>query len=131
MRGASSGVNTILVTSLTTWNQLTNMHFPPAGPFYVSADEGGGTLPEAPYTWEAVRLDCATTFEGGCGGTDMPAGLYGLKFDGKVLVTMGQSARIPYANGGLIFRNLRSFVTGYCDDYWNFAHWAIPQQLGD
>ena len=37
---------------------------------------------------------------------------------------MGESRWLRSGNGWLLLRNLRSYVTGYCNDYWNWAHWA-------
>src|SRR5262249_13553723 len=98
---------------------------------YVAADDGGGSLPEMAYAWDAVRLPCATSFEGGCSDPSEPAGVYALRFDKEFVVRMGETRTMPFSAGGLVLRNLRSYVSGWCDDYWNYGHWAMSQQLGD
>lgn len=120
----------IVVDSLETWSGLKNPS-PSIGGFYVAADDGGGMLPDAPYKWDSVRLPCTTSFEGGCGGTDEPAGVYALRFDNQVVVHMGDFGYLPRGGFSILVRNLRSYVSGACDDYWNYAHWARPVQLGD
>ena len=45
----------------------------------------------------------------------------------SLLVPMGQA--LPWTVGGqnVVVRNHRSFVTGYCDDYWNWAFTVLGQ----
>jgi hypothetical protein len=42
------------------------------------------------------------------------------------LATMGTPISLISQGATVQFHNVRSFVTGACDDYWNFAHWARP-----
>jgi hypothetical protein len=117
-------VDDIIVQGLTAWGGSTD------GTVYVVADDGGGSLPEAPYTVTPVRLSCPDPFQGGCGGNE-PTGVYAMSFHQNnglpdVVVNMGHGAVIESAAGPLLVRNLRSYITGYCDDGWNWAHWAVP-----
>jgi hypothetical protein len=119
----------ILVESIDALNGVDNFHRTASG-IYLAANDGGGTPSGAPYDIQEVPLDCASPDEGsGCGGSEK-LGLYMLRFSsqasqGTVDVTMGASQWLRVGNGWLQVRNLRSFVSGWCDDYWNWAHWAI------
>jgi hypothetical protein len=124
-------LGSIFVTSLNTWGGLKNRHNPPTSPLYVAADERGVTDSGAPYTWDTVRLDCKNATGGSCGGPNPAAGVYALRFEGSRLIQMGETATVAFFSGGLQVRNLRSFISGLCDDDRNFAYWAMPVQLGD
>lgn len=118
--------NDIAVTSLDAWGGYTNAAPAQAG-LYLAADDGGGSVSEMPYRVNRVLLDC-DMFPKGSVCSENP-GLYKMEFDfddaSWVVVRMGEERSTSYRQGSLSIRNLRSFETGYCDDYTNWAHWVV------
>lgn len=120
----------IVVTSLPSWGGLTNPA--PAGSgIYVAANDGGQLLTDAPFKASRVKLDCPSTFIGGCGDPG-EAGLYAFEFgfpnSNAEIVTMGSTKTIAVGTGAVTVRNLRSYETGDCDDYWNWAYWVTDRR---
>jgi hypothetical protein len=126
-RGCGWGCTSdIAVTSLDSWGGYANAA-PAATGLYLAADDGGGSVGEMMYRVNRTLLPCDTYPRGGVCAEN--AGLYSLEFDfddaSWVVVPMGEERVAPYRGGLLSIRNLRSFETGYCDDYWNWAHWMV------
>jgi len=120
----------LVVTSLDGWGGYTNAVRAPSG-IYLAVDEGGAyeAMPEFPFTVERVRLDCPSNFpSGGC--PVLSPGLYALRFyersGGSVLVSMGETSFYGLA-GSLSVRNLRSYSTGECDLYYDWAFWIAGE----
>lgn len=118
------------VSTIPTWGGMDN----PAGPsgvLLLGIADGGYTFDDSPYGVERVRLDC-TSPTPGCGS--VPPGEYALELaptaapDRVTQLVMGETASIDLLQtkvpGGWLARNLRSYQTDYCDDYWNFAWWV-------
>jgi hypothetical protein len=119
----------IVLESVEALNGVSNP-YPTGSGIYVAANDGGGTPSGVPYNVDEVRLDCANPYEGSGCGSNQQTGLYLLRFSSvasqdPVDVHMGESKWIRAGSGWLQVRNLRSFLTGWCDDYWNWSHWAI------
>jgi hypothetical protein len=96
----------------------------PAGQLLLAVVDGGEAFAGAPYVVERVPLGCSS--ERACG---IPApDDYAFDFksataaDSPLRVYMGETA--TWTSGGKPFtvRNLRSFQTADCDDYWNWAY---------
>jgi len=125
-------VTDLAVTSLDTWGGFTNPT-PARSGLYLAVDDGGGSLPEFPFTVQQMLLiDCITSpSHGACSGQ---AGLYSLIFRdslGKsVELRMGVRGTHALAGGALSVQNLRSFVSGgtfpylVCNRNANFAYWV-------
>jgi hypothetical protein len=85
------------------------------------------TLDIAPFAVEAVPLGCYPDQEEGCSVKDD----FELRFfdrdlpDNDVVVHMGESEYAWPLEAGASFspRNLRSYESGLCDDYWNWAYY--------
>jgi hypothetical protein len=88
---------------------------------------------------EKRALSCGSGVSNGCA----PADDYAFRFTAtnggaQVTLTTGQDGTLLVTtNSGqqqhLSVHDLRSYQTGRCDDYWNFAWWAAgrPNALGD
>ena len=73
-----------------------------------------------------IALGCPPS-NTGCGGTSLPLDDYALSFGtaaGNVQVGMGETSPL---GEGLTGANLRSYVSGICDDYWSWAYWVSRQ----
>jgi len=99
----------------------------PTGPLLLAVADGGDPLPDSPYQVERVPLGCYS--DRGCGGPapddyafDFAVSDMGAE---KLRVYMGQT--VPWEASGKSYevRNLRSFQSNACDDYWNFAYYIV------
>lgn len=119
--GCSAAVE---IRSVSSWGGVPN----PAGPggvLYLAAGDGTTfTESDAPFAIKPIALGCANG-EVGCGG--LPPDDYLLRFEpagggASLDVKMASLRNLTDANGRRYdIRNLRSFQTGFCDDYWNWA----------
>jgi hypothetical protein len=98
---------------------------------YFAGTEGQLQHSGAPFAVKSVPLGC-----GGGPSCGQPADDYALSFNvgpgapGK-LVKMGTQTTLMTPMP-MTVRNLRSFVSGMCDDYWDWAWWAawVPTSSG-
>jgi hypothetical protein len=119
--------NTFMARNLPTWSGLTS----PMGDYpyllFAGADGVMETLGGAPFTLDTVALGCVDAPSTGCGKED----------DFRVEVTsngqvtpvyQGESKLFTVSEAGLTrqmyLQNLRSYETGWCDDYWNWAYYV-------
>jgi hypothetical protein len=98
----------------------------PPGQLLLAVADGGGPFPDSPYAVERTRLSCPGTDAGfQCGAG---AGTYAFDFNTAgsttlpVRVYMGETKTWAAVSGSYTVRNLRSYETGNCDDYWNWAY---------
>lgn len=104
----------------------------PAGhTLYLAAADGTVAPPAgAPFIVTPIKLDCPG-YPSGCGGGVEP-GQYALRFSSiddpsaGVLVETGELKNISLVETWAAVKNLRSFESGACDDYWNWAYWVVP-----
>jgi hypothetical protein len=123
----------LVVESVETWNGIANPSPAPGG-FYVAAFEAGGWS-EAPYRIQNVRLDCAFENEQfACNDPETPTGLFAIEltpnvYQSKTVLPMGETVSIPApgVSDKWRARNLRTYQTSYCDDYWNYAYWIARE----
>ena len=102
----------------------------------LAVSDGGNTFSSSPYRIERVALGCRSPTQG-CGG--VPPDEYALVVistavpERRVRVGMGESKVIDLSSGPFLghwtVRNLRSYQTDICDDYWNFAWFVSFQPL--
>jgi hypothetical protein len=89
-------------------------------------DGGGGFADSPPYTVTRVALGCSHGPV--CGGPSSFSDIYAFEFSGpsastvRVRVYMGETAHWTLGASTYTVRNLRSFQSEACDDYWNWAY---------
>ena len=118
---------TLVVRSLASWEGVQN----PAGlgdALLLAAIDGGLASP-APDVFSAapVGLGCNLDAATGCGGAQ-PVDDYLWRFTatgGAAVADVPMGATRPIALGGHGYhaRDLRSYQSTACDDYWNWAYW--------
>jgi hypothetical protein len=118
------------VTALQSWGGLRNDAQWPAGALVLAIVDGGGPFADSSYTVERQALGCDVDAGRGCGGItpDEYAFVFAPKNapDQGTVVPMGDTRLTAMRLGQpneIAARNLRSFQTALCDDYWNFAYW--------
>jgi hypothetical protein len=112
------------IVNLASWDGFANPISSEPTTYLVAADGHYGTPTDSPVTITAVALGCQKAEIGGCGTATFPPDDYTLSFttpEGSTLIAMGSIAAIGL---DLVACNLRSYVTGYCDDYWNWGFWV-------
>jgi hypothetical protein len=98
----------------------------PSG-LYVAVNDGDGSLPPSEfYSVDRIERHCRN-FADTEACSPEGAGIYALQFhftghDEPVTVDMGQTVTAPLGAGEVRVENLRSYVTGRCDDDYNWAH---------
>jgi hypothetical protein len=103
----------------------------PAGQLLLAVADGGSAFADSPYKVDRVPLGCSSAK--GCGS--IAPDNYAFDFSSAsgtsppVRVYMGDSVTWTSAGASFTVRNLRSFQTTLCDDYWNWAYtiYANPQ----
>jgi hypothetical protein len=116
----------LFVTNLPSWDGVANPVASDSSPWLLAGDGTLSMPATASITIEPIALGCASAPSGGCGGPYAPDE-YGLVLrtaTDDVFLQMGQSTAI---GDGLVAKNLRSYVTGACDDYWNWGYWIARQ----
>ena len=80
-----------------------------------------------------IALGCHAN-EVGCGGPAPDDYLFRASAGGNTAdIKMGDNAYLknPKSGQGLLLRNVRSFQSSYCDDYWNWAYYAVRELFID
>ncbi len=123
----------LVVTSLPGWGAVAS---PVEGALLLAANDGGEPVADAPFLAEHDQLGChpAPT----CNGIKTGADEYQFRFRARnvsadqVVVPMGETRDLVVDEASralpLRVRNLRSFQTERCDDYWNWAYWIAPRE---
>jgi hypothetical protein len=117
----------ISVRNLPSWGGVDNPVMGGDGLYFLGTD-GDLAHPEAPFSVGKLALGC------GAGGSSCgePADDFALTFmtstgDPPTVVAMGETVLLGKLSGQPMWvHNLRSYVSGACDDYWNWAWWASP-----
>jgi hypothetical protein len=114
----------LLINNLPSWFGVPNPYIGMPGLYLAAADGVATTLPSSPFSIASVPL--------GCTQNDYDDS-YLLRFDSpyateSIELRMGNTADWWLDGPGypsvLTLKNLRSFETGYADDYWNWGWWA-------
>lgn len=123
---------TLLVRNLPEWGGVFNMEWP-APTLWLAGSEGATTTLEgSPFWIETVPLGCYTNPEPTpCGAPEDYALRLRQAFnpdDPGITLTMGESTWWQVSDEGQYaewqVRNLKSFETGECDDYWNWGYYV-------
>jgi hypothetical protein len=104
---------------------------PAGGRLYLAVSEGNVTSPYGGITVDPMNTGC--TFDaGGRPCSAVVPGVYYLRFSQRTRsaaldVEMNNTATWTLATDvgvqSVRVRNMRSFETGFCDDYWNWSYW--------
>ena len=118
----------IVVKNVPSWAGSPNPISPDPVVWLAANDGLVAPLASAGFKVEKKALGCPGNGQS-CGGD--PADSYLLLFDagsGPKSVAMGHSTSFMHHAAGYdeqwTVRNLRSYVSGACDDYWNWA-WVV------
>jgi hypothetical protein len=123
--------NTIMARNLPTWGGVPSPGGNVPWLIFEASDGANQALDGSPFALSTLALGCHPNAEPGCGLEDE----YRFDIHGVSDTSAYQGETIYFdANEGgqvrpLQFRNLRSFETGWCDDYWNWAYWVVPAPL--
>lgn len=123
----------IIIQNAPSWGGVPNPISKEEFIIFAGADGTTEVLPGTPFIIEAQALGCYPDAPPDCGG---PREDYQLLFtstvyeDHETTVSMGNTKEwSPFSPTArpLLVRNLRSYSSGACDDYWNWAYWmAFP-----
>jgi hypothetical protein len=100
----------------------------PAARLLLAVADGSGPFADSSYKVDLVPLGCESAK--GCGSPAPDA--YAFDFSEttgnapRVRVFMGDVAAWQDMGTSFLIRNLRSFQSTACDDYWNFAYTIVP-----
>jgi len=127
------------VSSIPTWGGVQNPASMMGDTLLLAVSDGGGTFDGSPYTVDRMALGCQPVTQG-CGSVTPDE--YALVLsptaepESAISVGMGQTMQLnnlqplpsnwpsSWARFWTV-RNLRSYQTEYCDDYWNFAWYLV------
>jgi hypothetical protein len=120
----------VLIKNLPQWGGLANPHFGDDRLFLAAGDGNPFPVQGAPFWVETVALGCYPDAPPGCTTKeDFALRFFQVDQEGNsITVPMGVTSEwkilIPDGKFPLVVRNLRSFETGNCDDYWNWGYYA-------
>jgi hypothetical protein len=121
----------IQIDNMSSWDGFPNPAWSGDFMWLAGADGTSETFAEAPFSISPIAQGCYPNEPPGCG----PHEDYQLQFSDavspamSVVVPMGQTTFLNGAKEYWTIRNLRSFESGNCDDYWNWGYWVMPQLL--
>jgi hypothetical protein len=116
---------------IVTANPTDGSTSPAAGQLLVAVSDGGAPFSDSPYLVEKVALGCFSAMGCGSPAPDDYAFDFSLA-DGRgapVRAHMGEVVTLGSGNPALKARNLRSYQSAACDDYWNFAYTIVRGPL--
>ncbi|MBI5532199.1 MAG: hypothetical protein HY898_05770 [Deltaproteobacteria bacterium] len=129
----------IQIINLPEWEGMKNPMGNSMGIYLAGADGQVASFDSAPFKVDKLFLNCPV--DGGSSCSTEPMGEYALQFSSKTagpgdqapIVFMGPSGGyLQFQHDGvyeaLWVRNLRSYVSGWCDDYWNWS-WVMTPML--
>lgn len=121
----------IEIDNISQWDGMPNPVMGGDFLWLAAADGAAQAFDGAPFGIESIPLGCYPNEQPGCGKHED----YQLRFTdaqnaaNAVVVPMGQLGYLGTAAEYWSIKNLRSFETGMCDDYWNWAYWVSAQLL--
>ena len=98
------------------------------GQLLLAVSDGREPITGAPYEMKRVRLGCSS--EQGCGAVAPDEYFFEVSASVSAppsVVYMGQTLDWQGVGRRFAVRNLRSFQSTACDDYWNFAYYIAPK----
>lgn len=125
-------IHRVAVENLPSWDGEMNPVLPWQIPWLGGAEGYEGAIPEGKYAMERVPLECGFEGPGDCGiHDDFELRVHSQGDSKGVRIAMGETALWNMGAQLYQVRNLRSYATGYCDDYWNWAHWLAWTPIPD
>ncbi len=122
----------VLITSLPTWGGVPNP-VSPLDPVLLAASDGlESTFPEAPFGIDKQSV-CIMGPAGGAEAFAFRFFAAGEAPGTGVIVPQGGNViwSAPFQKQGpLMIRNLRSFESGFADDYWDWSYLVVPALVG-
>lgn len=122
----------LMITNIPSWDGMPNPVQPDNQLWLAATDGAVEMFDDAPFKVDKIKLDCGPT-TGGCGGDP---GKFDLRFTpvddpgGAVVVTTAETKTMSLIDTPVAaVKNLRSFESGACDDYWNWAYWVQPSGI--
>lgn len=123
---------TLFMRNLPEWGGVSNMGWPAPTLWLAGSDGSTTTLDGSPFWIEPEALGCYPNPEPSPCGVPEDYALRFLQAQGPgtpgPLLYMGESALLSVTDQGQYanwqVRNLKSFETGYCDDYWNWGYYV-------
>lgn len=122
----------IMITNLPVWQGTPNPVVSEPRLWLAGSEGSASLLESAPFWLDKVKLDCGPVEDAGCG---QPAH-YVMQFtpagqpDLAVNVAPGETKSLALPDTpGAVATNLKSYETGYCDDYWNWGYWIAPSAV--
>jgi hypothetical protein len=128
------GCSTYLaVTNLPSWGGEQNPADNSTDLYLAASDGDTSAEPNTQLRIDRVPLHCVADAGAGCGGG--PADDFALRFTlagagAPLTLGMGQAAELPpgaAASARYRASDLRSYESGYCDDYWNWAWFVVRE----
>jgi hypothetical protein len=122
------------ISNLPEWNGQPNPVSDVAKTYVIASDgiaNPSADIASTGITVTPSRLGCVTDAGPGC--ITMPAAVdsYAFQFSAagspSLVVGMGQSRSWRVNGQEMVVRNLRSYESGFCDDYWNWAFILVGQ----
>ncbi|GAC1353395.1 MAG: hypothetical protein NVSMB47_05500 [Polyangiales bacterium] len=121
--------SSIVLTSVADWYGVKNP-VDGGGHTYFVASDGNLDAAGSPFKVERVALGCKPGAPSCGGGAPDDYRLQFIAPSMSLEVPMGET-RFPIVlapGETLTVRNLRSYVSGACDDSWNWAYWAVRSE---
>jgi len=121
----------VLIKNLPTWGGVQNPHFNDDRLLLDASDGSPVPVQGSPIWVETVGLGCYPDVQPGCTvKEDYVLRFFQLGNEGnEISVPMGTTDSwkilIPDGEYPITVRNLRSFETGNCDDYWNWGYYVV------
>jgi len=126
----------VSVVNVPEWGGYPNPVSPDPVLWLAGADGTYAAAPNSPFSVEAQALGCYPNEEPGCGKKEDYVLWFKSPNTSEVLdVHMGQEREWVQAGYGgahvLTVKNLRSYETGWCDDYWNWGYFIYGSGMLD
>lgn len=115
----------IEVRNLPVWGGVENPYGADDSVWFAASDGTPATLETSDIQINPLPLGCYPGQEDECGVPEDYVLQFQSRTDGSAVdVPMGQIGQFAADGQWLSAKNLRSYETGYCDDYWNWAYWV-------
>ena len=124
------------IVNIPEWGGVKNPVTPAPILWLAGADGTYAAAPNSPFSVDAEALNCYPNEQPGCGPKEDFVLWFKSEYSSEALnVPMGETREwIQAGYGGshvLTVHNLRSYETGWCDDYWNWGYYIYGSEMLD